>query len=170
MVNVAEIKFLNSREIKLIKEIIREQWDAELDNNYVFVERKNKLYITTYDIDKLPLKQFKRINNVGIYFGEFKHNILRLSIEGSLIIGKNAKKNFVVLDEEDSLKWIKREDIKIKEEYLNHVEKGYNGFVIVRDREDFLGCGKIKENLLLNFIPKARAIKLSQRLLSMEEN
>jgi NOL1/NOP2/fmu family ribosome biogenesis protein len=160
ILNMAENVFLNSKDIKKILGIIKKQWGAELSRDYVFIEKKGKLNITTYDIAKLPLENLKRISSIGIYFGELKNNALRLSVEGSEIVGKKAKKNVVVLNENDTKEWLKGKDIVLNETYLNQIEQGYKGFVIVKDFEDFLGCGKIKGEQILSLLPKARTIKI----------
>ena len=33
------------------------------------------------------------------------------------------------------------------------------GFVIIKNKDNFLGCGKVAENKILNFIPKERRTK-----------
>ena len=42
-------------------------------------------------------------------------------------------------------------DIKSEQEFV--------GFVIIKKNEDFLGCGKYKEGIILNYVSKARRIK-----------
>ena len=79
-----------------------------------------------------------------------KNGELRLSIEGSQLIGKAAKKNVVEISDCQVKKWLFGNDIEIG--------TACEGFVIVRNKNDFLGTGKIKDGVLLNFIPKTRRI------------
>jgi NOL1/NOP2/fmu family ribosome biogenesis protein len=86
-----------------------------------------------------------------LYFAETGDDRVRLSIEGSQIIGKIATKNILEVDEETAKKWIKGGDIPSEQEF--------EGFVIIKNGSDFLGCGKYRQKTILNFIPKARRIK-----------
>jgi NOL1/NOP2/fmu family ribosome biogenesis protein len=75
---------------------------------------------------------------------------LRLSIEGSQIIGKVAKRNVLELDDDLAKKWMSGEDFEIKTEL--------NGFVIIKNRVDFLGCGRVAKGKLFNYVPKERRV------------
>ena len=85
------------KEIKKIMQLIEKQWNAKLKLGYAFLKtEKGKIYIVNEDISKLDLSKL-RINSIGLYFGELRGDELRLSIEGSQIIGKNASKNVIVI-------------------------------------------------------------------------
>ena len=147
------LSILNKKEIKKILEIIREQWgiDAELD--YAFLKNnKDKIYIANKEVFNLDFKKL-RINSIGMYFGQLKDNTLRLSIEGSQLIGKDAKKNVVELDKGEVRKWLKGIDLD--------KEADAKGFVIMKHGSDILGCGKVQEKKILNYVPKARRIQSS---------
>ena len=62
------------------------------------------------------------------------------------VIGKYARKNFVNLDKEKALKFLKGENI----DGNFNVEQGY---VIIKSDEDIIGCGLYK-GVLINQIPK----------------
>jgi len=96
-----KIKILNNKEIKEILNLIEKQWDAKLNLDYVFLKtEKEKIYIVNKDISKVDLGKL-RINTIGLYFAEVKDNNIRLSIEGSQIIGPKAKKNVLELNEKE---------------------------------------------------------------------
>jgi len=99
------------------------------------------------DIEKI------RINSIGLYFGETFHNEIRLSIEGSQLIGKDCTKNILELNEKESKEWLKGIDID------KEVED--RGFVIIKHDKDFLGCGKAVESKILNYVPKNRRLRVS---------
>ena len=108
------LKVLNSREKKEILKLINVQFGCSFDMDYeVFMNEKNKLFIMTKDISKIDLNEL-RINSLGMYFGEVNRGELRLSIEGSQMLGKSAKKNVLVLDEDDADKWMKGEDFDVE--------------------------------------------------------
>ena len=85
---------------------------------------------------------------MGMYFGHVKNNELRLSIEGSQLLHKSAKKNVLELDDENAKKWMDGQDIDM--------ETSKNGFQIIANNGSALGCGKISKEKLLNFVPKER--------------
>jgi len=99
----------------------------------------------------------KKIDNqnvlsVGVYFATLMPDGIRLSVEGSQMVGESAKKNVVEIDGTLAERWIKGENIPIPPDF--------EGYVIVKDksRNDFIGCGLAKKGTLINFFPKARRI------------
>ncbi len=146
------LRFLNSKERKEILKRIKDSWDADLEDDYVFLmNNQNKLFVVSRGIEKIDLSQI-RLNNIGLYFGEITpRDELRLSIEGSSIVGKLAKQNILELSEDQAKSWFAGEDITI--------EDNRNGFMIIKFKKDFLGCGKLANNTLHNFVPKARRIE-----------
>jgi len=145
-----ELKILNSREVKEILKLIENQWNAKLKLNYAFLKNnKNRVFIVNKDISKIDFSKL-RINSLGMYFCEINNPNIRLSIEGSQIIGPTATKNIVEINEEQTKQWFKGEDLEIN--------GNYNGFVIIKHNNDFLGTGKYKEGKVLNYISKSRRI------------
>ena len=147
------LKILNKKEVKNIFSIIKKQFDADVDLDYVFLmNNKNKLYIVNKEAFNMDLDKL-RINSFGLYFGELRDNELRLSMEGSQLIGAKAKKNVLELGDKESREWLKGYDssLKLKE----------RGFVIIKHNNDFLGCGKVVQNKVLNYVPKTRRLRVS---------
>lgn len=146
--------FLNSKEVKELKKKFLEQFGYEDDfSNYAFsITDKNKIYMVNRDVDKISLDDL-RLQIVGLYFCEDYGTELRLSIEGSQIVGPKATKNVIELDKKQSRDWLKGFDLEF--------EGTNKQFVIVKCGDEYLGCGKIKENKLLNFVPKERRIRAS---------
>ncbi|MCX6747325.1 MAG: hypothetical protein NTU63_04310, partial [Candidatus Pacearchaeota archaeon] len=61
------------------------------------------------------------------------------------------KKNIIELDDLQAEEWFKGHDLEIKEQN--------NGFKVLKYKDDFVGCGKLSNNRLTNFVPKERRIK-----------
>ena len=76
---------------------------------------------------------------------------LRLSIEGSQILGKQATKNILEVTDEQAAQWFSGQDIQ--------TESGLKGFVLVKHKQDFLGCGNLANRVLHNYLGKERRIK-----------
>ncbi|GIU69974.1 MAG: hypothetical protein KatS3mg002_1210 [Candidatus Woesearchaeota archaeon] len=154
-------KILNSKEVKSIIEKINSQFDCELDKNdmpYVFIMNKdNKIYIISKKLSEIPYDDLK-IDVAGLYFGEIYKDKLRLSIEGSQIIGSHAKKNIYDANYEQMILWIKGNDIEF--------EDTGEDFVILRYKDpktgkyDYLGCGRYNTNngKLMNYVSKSRRL------------
>jgi NOL1/NOP2/fmu family ribosome biogenesis protein len=146
-----KIKILNSREIKEISRLLSDQWGCSDKLDYVFLmNERSRIFITNRDFSLIDTKKI-RINSIGLYFGELMDNDrLRLSIEGSQIIGPRANKNVVLLNEAETQEWLRG----------NCVEKNCeDGLVIIRTPVGYAGCGAAKDGKILNYVPKTRRIK-----------
>lgn len=144
-----KLDILNSKQRKELAQILNKQFGCKFEFDYeVFVNRHNKIFLLNKDIKKINMDDL-RINSLGLYFGHiYDNNEFRLSIEGSQIIGKIAKKNVLKLNDEQADLWMEGQDTK--------VETDVEGFVIIKNKGDFLGCGKLKNKKLLNYVPKER--------------
>ena len=94
----------------------------------------------------------KNLLSAGVYFATLMPDGIRLSVEGSQMVGEKAEKNVVEIDGMLAEKWLKGESIPIPPDF--------EGYVIVKDKSmnDFLGCGLAKKGTLINFFPKARRL------------
>lgn len=144
-------KILNSKEVKAIAAMVKQQWGSDLSRDYGFLEGKDgDIFLISRDIERLDLQRL-RINSLGLYFGQLRNDELRLSIEGSQIVGKAAAKNVVDLGESEFKLWLQGGDIEKNADNCS-------GYVIIKHSTDFIGCGKCKGGKILNFVPKARRI------------
>ena len=142
------LKILNKKEIKRIMSLLEKQWEFKEKLDYAFLEtEKGKIYIANKEIFELDLSKVK-INSIGMYFADARNGI-RLSIEGSQIVGPKAKKNVIELDDNEAKLWMKGQD-------LDHPTES-SGFVILMHKGDFLGSGNAAaDGRILNFVPKTR--------------
>lgn len=143
-------KFLNKKKIKEIISLIEKQFGCtpNLDNYAFLISDKEKIYIVNKNIEKIPFDNL-RINSIGIYFCEVKNNEIRFSIEGSQMIGKYAKINVIDINSDQAKEWLSGKNLDTDQEDIK-------GFVIIKSGKDFLGCGKIKNNEIMNYVPKIR--------------
>lgn len=146
-----ELKILNNKEIKEIYKLIEGQWGARVKLDYGFLRNnKNRIFVVSRDISRVDISKL-RLNSVGMYFCEDDRSGIRLSIEGSQVIGPEASKNVVELDENETRRWLKGED-------LEKDCKSCKGFVILKSKNDFLGSGKYTNGRILNYVSKTRRI------------
>ncbi len=148
-----ELKILNSKEIKEVLKLVENQWGAKLKLAYGFLKNnKGRVFLISRDISKIDISRL-RLNSVGMYFCEIDNKGIRLSIEGSQIVGQKATKNIVELSEEETKRWLKGED-------LEKECKDCSGFVILRHNNDFLGTGKCANGRILNYVSKSRRVNI----------
>lgn len=158
-----ELKILNSKEIKQIYEMIEGQWGAEIKLDCGFLRNpKNRVFVISRDVSKIDASKL-RINSAGMYLCESDNLGIRLSIEGSQLIGPKASKNIVELNEDEARKWFKGED-------LDKECKDCKGFVILRHNNDFLGTGKYANGKILNYVSKTRRVNANNSLFNTPTN
>jgi NOL1/NOP2/fmu family ribosome biogenesis protein len=143
------LKILNNKEIKEILASIENQHGAKIKLDAAFLKNnKNRVFLINKEISKIDTSKL-RVNSIGMYFCEIQNEI-RLSIEGSQIVGPKAKKNIVEINDTQAKKWMSGEDLELKGDYA--------GFVILKNKNYYLGCGKFKENRILNYVGKERRV------------
>jgi len=144
-----KLKILNSKETKEIYKLLKDNFGFEDKLDFAFLMNKDgKIYVVNKEIKKIDFSNL-RVDAIGMYFAEIKDGELRLSIEGSQLIGPKATKNVVELSKEEMIKWLKgfgfEKNIK-------------NGFYIMKHGNDFMGTGKCSQGKIYNYVPKARRI------------
>jgi len=157
---IGSLKVLNSREVKHILERLSEQYGNDYSKEfslYAFLMNKdNRIYMVSRNVEILPYHEM-RIDTLGIYFGELYKESVRLTIEGSQIIGPKAKTNVAILEYDQMIDWIKGVDIPFDESCGKE-------FLIIKYTDkntgmtDYLGAGKFKDGKILNYVSKSRRL------------
>ncbi len=145
------LKYLNKKEIKHILEILSTQFgfEEELDYEFLLRTKDDRVFLINRDVRRVDDRKI-RVNAIGLYFGELKKNTIRLSIEGSQIVGPYATKNVLKIPDVEVAPWIEGEDLT--------VDSPLAGIVIITNGRDYMGCGSIKQGIVLNQIPKIRRV------------
>lgn len=147
------LRVLERKNKKKFLELLKKQFGFDKKLDYVFlINNKNKIFIINKELVNIDINKI-RINSIGMYIAEFRNDEVRLSIEGSQFIGPYTKKNVLELNDKEARQWIKGNDLE-KETKLK-------GFVIIKNNNDYCGCGKVKEKGILNFVPKTRRLNVS---------
>ena len=149
---MTSLKILNNKEKKKIIELMKNYYGtSEIKLDYVFMKNKDdKVYLLSKDFSKIDTENI-RINSIGMYFAKLYPNGIRLSIEGSQLIGPLAKKNILEVNNDEVKNWVKGYDILTDERF--------NGYVIIKNNNDYFGWGFYREGKIENMIPKDRRIK-----------
>jgi NOL1/NOP2/fmu family ribosome biogenesis protein len=164
---ISNLKILNSRDTKQIIEKLFEQYGYEYDrtsHDYVFLMNKdNRIYLISRSIELIPYDEMK-IDSIGMYFGELYKESIRLSIEGSQMIGPTATKNVVNLDTDQMNEWVKGSDIIYEDIITDKSIITNKDFIILSHKDkitgkiDYYGAGKFKDGKILNFVSKSRRL------------
>ncbi len=146
-----QVKKINPREIE---ELIKENYDSDfsLDSFNVFIRKDQKVFLASKG---LPMPLIEKSDYL-LHFGTIKRNRkIQLSVEGSQLVGKTAKKNIAILDEENISKFV--EGLPAKPEKL--IDCSVGNFVLVKHGKDFFGSGVLREGYIEGYIPKERRKK-----------
>ncbi len=151
---------MGAKEVKQFLAAIAARWgyafDAERKYGYL-LSKKNKVHLINRDaVAHLePGLGQLHIDRPGLYFAKITPGGVRLSIEGSQLVGPGATKNVIFVDDRECFLWLKGE--------LLEKTVSETGFVIIahkKGRIDFLGCGKVHadQKKIANYIPKTRTV------------
>ncbi len=149
----SRMRFLNSRDKRKIQEMAEEQWGSSFPELVFLENERSKIFGVTPEIAHIDDPKL-RIQSFGVYFAEHKNDELRLTIEGAQLIGPKATRNIIELNDEEARDWMAGKDI------IKEIEN--RGFVIIKNRDDFLGSGKFSatKGMILNYVPKTRRVNV----------
>lgn len=147
------MKIINSSEKKNIIEELNSQFGIK-NLHYLFLKfGKDKIRIYSGSLSKTDLNILDknvRIESIGLYFARIQQDGIRLTIDGIQLVKNQITKNILEINDKESMEWLKGQDLNIKEE---------RSFKIIKNDNEFLGCGKSTGEKITNFIPKERRIK-----------
>ncbi|MCX6741860.1 MAG: hypothetical protein NTX24_01630 [Candidatus Pacearchaeota archaeon] len=162
------IKALDKKEIDKKLEKI---YGMKLPRGQIIQQSKEKLRIFTGDVSEKELNFLSSIVNVeviGLYFAFQKEKEFRLSFD-ALFLADEATKNILELDDKQFKEWIAGGEIDIDTNNIKHGEddsedsdqsakKSDNEYIFLKYHDNVVGCGKVTENRVLNFVPKERRL------------
>lgn len=152
------LKVLNSKETKEIYSLLEKEFGyaGKLDVVFMLAEKKERIYIFTKDLVEFDLGRL-RVDSMGLYFASLFRGQIRLTIEGSQMIGPSCTKNIIDVDKAEMQRWLHGEQLKLSE-LSTGADVEPSAFVLIRHGSDYLGCGKIGGDVILNYVPKTRYI------------
>ncbi|MDD5418188.1 MAG: hypothetical protein PHW96_04910 [Candidatus Nanoarchaeia archaeon] len=143
-------KILSGKEKRDILSEMNSHYGIDIVPDVVFVESgKGKVWIVNKSINKIDISNLN-IERFGTYVLFRDKYGVRFTIEGSQIFGNYAKRNIVEIQKTDIDKWIRGFDLDIETET--------NKYIIIKHKDDFLGCGKGAKGIIQNYLPKSRRI------------
>ena len=147
---MGKLNILNKKEVKVILGLLDKQWGICEVLDFVFLMNdEDEIFIVSKDFSLIDEKRL-RVNSLGLYFGELRNDELRLSIEGSQLLGKFAKKGVLDISDEEVREYVAGNDLVF--------DSSEKGFFLLRNGTDFFGAAKLKNGVILNFYPKPRRV------------
>lgn len=148
------IRFIKSSEKKDILAELEKQFGIN-EMRYLLIETgKEKIRAFSGSLSKDEIKDLSldiRIELIGAYFLK-KEEDYRLSLDAAQLLAKQISKSIVEINEEQYELWIRGQDLPIKTN---------RGVVVIKFKQDFIGCGKSNTEKIFNYIPKERRLKTS---------
>ncbi len=148
------LRVLNGNEKKKIERNLKQNFGIEKIDGQIFQRGEERLFLFNGKITKNELEELEQIcfiERMGIYFAKIINGEIRLSIEGSQILKDSITKNTYELNDEQAEQWMKGQELPIS--------TGKKGFLVMKHRDDYLGCGKASAEKIGNFIPKNRRLR-----------
>lgn len=155
-----ELKILDKSKKKVILHKLENYGISKL--NYLFLQTNSKLRIFSGILSKDELLTWMRnlrVDNIGLYFASLEDG-LRMSIDAVHLLGSQINKNILEIDDIQAENWFHGHELSIDELKKTCKLDGLEeGFIILKNKDDFIGVGKLSKAKILNYMPKERRIK-----------
>jgi len=142
----------SSQKKKIIQQLNEQFGISKLP--YLFLQfGKEKIRIYSGNLAKEDLNNLDkntRIENMGLYFARVQPDGIRLTIDGIQLVKDQITKNVMEINDEQAKQWFKGNDLDIQAD---------SAFKILKNDNEFIGCGKSTGDRITNFVPKERRIK-----------
>jgi len=148
------MKIFTSKEKEKLVAQLNKQFGIKEIEGIFSMRGQERLFLFSGDFSIKQIREIEStlpIERVGIYFGKFMDNKVRLSIEGVHALKSQITKNIFELDDEQLDLWMKGNELNIK--------TGKHDFLIMKYKDNFVGCGKASAEKITNFIPKNRRLR-----------
>lgn len=149
------LKILNSKEKQKIINKLNKQFGIKKVEGIISMRGRERLFLFQGNLTEKQIQEldYSKINleRLGIYFAKTTSNEIRLSLEGVYLLKEQITKNIFELNKQQAEQWMKGQELDI--------QTGKRNFLIIKYKDNFLGCGKASEKKISNFIPKNRRLR-----------
>ncbi|MFW9928194.1 MAG: RsmB/NOP family class I SAM-dependent RNA methyltransferase [Candidatus Thorarchaeota archaeon] len=137
-------------------------WGIKKDNwtlrHSLIKNRKGRIWMTTRCADTFlkDRKHWHPPDRLAVSIAQEEKNgqETRLTIDGVLVFCNDISKNIVYLTESQIDDWFAGKDLFLQDNQIKEINSRY--FILKSKENIVLGCSKISNNLLINFLPKFR--------------
>lgn len=151
------MRIINNKEKTKIEKKLQEQFGIKKIPGILIKRGEERIFLFQGDFSENQIRELERdisIERIGVYFGKEQNNKIRLSIEGVYILKNQITKNIFELTDEKAEEWMLGQELPIK--------TNSRDFLVMKNKDYFLGCGKASEEKIGNFIPKNRRLKYKE--------
>ena len=148
------LRILNLKQKQKVIDKLNLQFGVNENPGILLQRGAEKFFLFQGDLNPKEIFNLENIiplERIGIYFAKEVREEIRLSIEATQILKSQIKKNIFELNQEQMKDWMLGKELQIK--------TGKKGFLVMKYKGYFLGCGKASELKIGNFIPKTRRLK-----------
>ena len=147
------MKVLTSSERKEILEKLDEQFGISALPYLMIMAGKEKIRAFSGSLGKQEIEKLgenMRIELPGLYILREESDGYRISHDGLFVFKDLIKKNIVDVSDEQADEWLRGNDIMIE---------SADKWVVLRNKGELIGCGKVKNKKVGNYVPKERRVK-----------
>ncbi|MEK6848176.1 MAG: tRNA pseudouridine(55) synthase TruB [Nanoarchaeota archaeon] len=147
------MKIISKKEKERILNKLKEDYGIGQINGTLLETGKGKIRLFTGNLAQEEVNRIIfniRTEMIGIYLAKKDENETRISFDSLSLFRNEVSKSVIEISDEDAKIWGNGEEIGTDAQNKN------NGFVIIRNNGNLLGCGKIKDGQIKNFVPKER--------------
>jgi len=141
------IKYLPNEIKQELFEQLKENYRVNIknfENKFFYTNKKEKVYLSDFDLLKLIETNNLEAVNLGIYIGKFHKNRFRLNIEGANLF--KPEKNILILKEESLNSFLYGEDLE-KNDFENF-DENYNNPKFTNNKFNTNNINNKEERLL----------------------
>lgn len=146
------MEIINPKKSEETRKILKEIYGLSLDGEFLLSgENKIRYFEGSVDIKTLfyLMKNFS-IETIGIYLGKLFNDEIRLSFDAANLFRDKITKNIIEISKEEMDLWFKgsnlQKDVK-------------NGFYVIKFGEDLIGCAKVSNKTIYNYVPKEKRFR-----------
>jgi len=146
-------QFIKTPEKRRIIEQLNEQFGIQ-ELPFLLIESgKEKIRGFSGHLSKDEIIELGKILNIeviGLYILKKEDNLFRLSLDATHLLKKQITKNIIEINDAQLQEWIRGHDLDTKMQ---------KGIVVIKNHDDFFGCGRSSGDKIFNHIPRERRIK-----------
>lgn len=105
------------------------------------------------------LQNFVRVQVIGMYMFATYEDGIRLSLDAIHLLKDQITKNVLEIDSRKAEEWMKGQDIVLSDEDKEKLKYEEKGFKIIKNKNEFIGMGKLIGERIVNYLPKERRNK-----------
>lgn len=144
------LSILNSRDLKHIREQLVKQFGFTGKLPTPLLQNpRGKLYLSTPQVGEIPLEKLP-VSSIGCYIIAInKDKSVRLSVEGTQLLGPYCEHHVVALDNREFRAWMLGIDLN---------KEAPDGYVVIKHKEDYAGCGFSRDGFIKSQLSKQRRV------------